>query len=421
MKILRPIFTAGFLTATVFGQAPFTWQQIKDKFEAANPALKAARLNIDESRAAETTAYLRPNPSLTGTLDQINPLTTIPSTVSGNSVYRPLTNVLPYASVSYLHERQNKRELRLESAKKSTGIAVSSYSDQQRTLLFNLRSAFVQALQAKAVRENAKDNLDYWDRELAINRKRFEAGDLAQVDLDRLELQRSQFESDYETAIVNLRTAKIQLLALLDERTPIEQFDIAGPFEFEDRPMNLEEFRKAGLEARPDLKVAIESVDLARTNHQLAVANGSTDPTFSVDVARNPPIPAYFGLSVSIPLRIFDRNQGEKARTEIDIGRNERLRDAAESQVFSDVDSAYVTLVSTLNLLRPYRDKYLKLARDTRDRVSFSYQNGGASLLDYLDAEKAFRDTRLAYLNLIGSYLTVAAQMNMAVGREVIP
>jgi len=414
------IVIAGFLSATVLAQTAFTWQQIKEKFETANPTLKAAQLNIDESRSAEVTAYLRPNPDFTGTLDQINPLTTFPSPVSGNSVYRPFTNTLPFGSVSYLHERQHKRELRLESAKKSTDIAASTYTDQERTLLFNLRSAFVQTLQAKAVQQNARENLDYWDKELAVNRNRFRAGDLAQVDLNRLELQRVQFESDLETATVNLRTAKIQVLMLLNDRTPIEQFDVTGPYEFIDRLMPLEEVRNAAIEARPDLKAAVQSVDLAKTNHQLAVANGSTDPTFSIDFARNPPIPVYFGVSVSIPLRIFDRNQGEKARTQIDIGRSERLRDAAQAQVFSDVDSAYVTLVSALNLLRPYRDKYLKLAEDTRNRISFSYQNGGAALLDYLDAEKAYRDTRLAYLNLIGSYLTATAQLNMAVGREVI-
>jgi cobalt-zinc-cadmium efflux system outer membrane protein len=286
--------------------------------------------------------------------------------------------------------------------------------------MFNLRSAFVQTLQAKAVLQNAKENLEYWDRELTVNRTRFKAGDMAQVDLDRLELQRVQFESDYETALVNLRTSKIQLLMLLNERTPIEQFDVAGPYDFAEQAMTMQEFRDVALATRPDLKAALQSVDLAKVNHQLAVANGSTDPTFSVDFARNPPIPVYMGFSVSIPLRIFDRNQGEKARTQLDIGRNERLRDATEAQVFSDVDSAYVTLVSTLNLLRPYKTKYLQLATDNRTRISFSYQNGGASLLDYLDAEKAYRDTRLAYLNLIGSYLTAAAQMNMAAGREVI-
>jgi cobalt-zinc-cadmium efflux system outer membrane protein len=219
---------------------------------------------------------------------------------------------------------------------------------------------------------------------------------------------------------VNLRTAKIQLLTLLNDRTPIDQFDVTGPYDFSEQLMGLEEFRTIALAARPDLKAAVQNIELARVNHQLAVADGSTDPTFGMDFARNPPIPVYMGFNVTIPLRIFDRNQGEKARTQIDIGRNERLRDQARAQVFSDVDSAYVTLVSALNLLRTYKTKYLALAADNRDRVSFSYQNGGASLLDFLDAEKAYRDTRLTNLNLIGSYLTAAAQMNMAVGREVL-
>jgi cobalt-zinc-cadmium efflux system outer membrane protein len=411
---------AGLLPAAVLAQSSFTWQQVKDKFEAANPTMKAARLGIDESRALEITAYLRPNPNVTGTLDQIDPFATVASSVSGNSVYRPLANALPYGSVSYLVERRNKRELRLDTAKMTTAIAISSYSDQERGLVFDLRNAFVETLQAKAVLQNARENLDYWDRELAVNRTRFQAGDMALVDLNRLELERVQFEADLENATVNLRTAKIQLLTLLNDRTPIERFDVSGPYDFSNELMAQEEFRKMALAGRPDLKAAVQSVELAKTNHRLAIANGSADPTFSVDFARNPPIPAYFGVSMSIPLRIFDRNQGEKARTQIDIGRNERLRDAAQAQVFSDVDSAYVTLVSALNLLRPYRDKYLKLAEDNRNKISFSYQNGGASLLDYLDAEKAYRDTRLAYLNLIGAYLTAAAQMNMAVGREVI-
>ena len=360
------------------------------------------------------------NPNIGTGLDQIVLFSTQPSSVSGLQVYRPLTNNFPSLSLSYLHERDYKRELRRETARKQTDIAASTYSDQERNLLFNLRNAFVQVLQAKAVQQNARENLAYWDRELDVNRKRLAAGDLAQVDMDRLELQRVQFESDLETALVNLRTSKIQILMLLNDRTTIDRFDVAGPYEFVDRLQPLEEFRNAALEARPDLKEAVQTVELAKANHQLAVANGSTDPTFGLDLARNPPIPFYFGVNISIPLRIFDRNQGEKARTAIDIRRSQRAEDTARAQVFSDVDSAYYTVVSALNLLRPYRDKYLKLAEDTRNKVAFSYQNGGASLLDYLDAEKSFRDTRLAYLNLIGSYLTAAAQMNIAVGREAI-
>lgn len=409
------------LPLAVSGQTPLTWQEVKEKFESSNPTLRTARLNIDESRAEEITAYLRPNPDVGTGVDQIVPFSTQPSPSSGLPVYRPLQNVFPSFSISYLHERDHKRELRLETARKTTDIAASTYADQARTLLFNLRNAFVQVLQAKVIQQNARENLTYWDKELDVNRKRLAAGDLAQVDMERLELQRVQFESDLETALVNLRTAKIQVLALLNDRTSIERFDVSGPYDFIDKLDPLEQFRNSALESRPDLKEAAQNVELAKANHQLAIANGSTDPTFAVDFGRNPPVPFYFGVSVSIPLKIFDRNQGEKARTAVDIRRSEEAQNGTKAQVFSDVDSAYYTVESALNLLRPYRDKYLKLAEDARNKVAFSYQNGGASLLDYLDAEKAYRDTRLAYINLIGSYLTAAAQMNMAVGREVIP
>jgi cobalt-zinc-cadmium efflux system outer membrane protein len=412
------VVLAGMPLATLWAQTAFSWQQIEEKFKAANPTLRAAQLNIDEQRAAEITAYLRPNPDLTFSADgtQLTPY---------EGIYRPFAGTQFSPAVSYLHERQHKRELRRDQAKETTAVTESTYLDQERGMVFTLRSAFVQTIQAKAVLENARQNLAYWDRELEVDQTRFKAGDLAEVDLDRLELQRVQFESDFETAVVNLRTAKIQLLMLLNDRTPIERFDVSGPFDFSAELMPLEEFRKVALEARPDLKAAVQNVELARITYQLAVSNGSTDPTFSAWWTHNPSFNNPYdyntvGASVSIPLRIFDRNQGQKALTQIDIGRNERLRDASEAQVYSDVDTAYYTLVQNVNLLRPYKSKYLKLASDTRDKMSFAYQNGGASLLDYLDAEKADRDTRLAYLNLIGSYLTAAAQMNMAVGREVL-
>ena len=413
------ILIASFIAAqNGFAQNPLGWAELKAKFEASNPTLKAAHDNIDESRAEEITAYLRPNPDVSLTADGFQ--------ISRNQgVWRPLSGVFEVPSISYLHERQHKRELRLQSAKENTDVTISQYSDQERGLIFNLRDAFVQTLQAKAVLQNAKDNLRYWDRELRVNRDRFQAGDLAEVDYDRLVLQRVQFESDYETALVNLRTAKISLLQLLNDRTSIETFDVTGAFDFSDELKPLEDFRKIALASRPDLRAAVQSVEMARTNYRLAVANGSTDPTFGVWFTHNASIANPFanntlGASVSIPLRIFDRNQGEKARTRIDISRNERLRDAAEAQVFDDVDSAYVTLESALNLLRPYKEKYLALSLAVRDKVAFAYQRGGASLLDYLDAEKAYRDTRLAYINLVGSYLVAAAQMNLATGREVL-
>jgi cobalt-zinc-cadmium efflux system outer membrane protein len=396
----------------VLAQKAFTWQEVRDKFEATNPTLRAGQINIAESRAMEITAFLRPNPDLTATFDQIDPFTPNP--------YRPLTNLLPFVSASYLHERRHKRELRLESARKATEIVESGQGDLERNLLFTFRGAFVQTLQAKAVVRLAQDNLAYWDKVLVLSRDRYKAGDIAQIDLDRLELQRLQFESDLQTAEVNLRTAKIQLLMLLNDRTPVEQFDVTGPYDFTDSILPLGEFRRIALETRPDLKAAVQSVDKAKIDHTLAEANGSTDPTFGVDVARNPPIPLYFGLSVTVPLRIFDKNQGEKLRTQLDIARNEKLREATTAQVFSDVDSAYALLNSNLTLLRPYKANYLPRAVKVRDTVAFAYQRGGASLLDFLNAESDYRSIQLNYLNLVGANLSAASQLNLAVGREVI-
>lgn len=420
-KFHKFVLVAGFLAAGVLralAQQALTWEQVRARFEQNNPTLLADKLSVDESRAQEITAFLRPNPEFNLSLDgtQITPR---------NGVWRPFAGTFETPGISYLHERRHKRELRLESAKKGTLIAESSHADMERTMLFSLRSTFVSTLQAKAVLQLAKDNLVYYDHVLDISRTRFSAGDIAQIDLDRLELQRVQYESDLQAAEESLENAKIQLLTLLNDRTPIEQIDVTGMYDFSDQLLPRDEFRKIAMDTRPDLKAAVEAVDKAQTDHKLAVANGSTDPTFGAwythnSSTNNPFAINTVGVSVSIPLRIFDRNQGEKLRTQLDIRRNERLRDAAEAQVLRDVDSSYATVESDLVLLRPYKAKYLQQSVRLRDTIFFSYQHGGTSLLDFLNAQAEYRGVQLNYLNLVGSYMTATAQLNMAVGREAI-
>ncbi len=396
----------------------WTWDTVKEHFELGNTTLMANRLNIDELKAQEITAHLRPNPDFTLSADgtQIAP---------SHGVWTPFAGTFVSPGVSQLFERRNKRNLRFQAAKEGTAVGLAQNADSERTLLFNLRTAFVGVLQAKAVLQLAHDNLDYYDKLLKISRDRYEAGDIAQIDLDRLELQRLQYESDLQTAMVNLRTNKINLLALLDDRRTVDSFDVQGPFDFSEDLLALDEYRKDALDARPDLRAAVLSVKQAETNNQLAVADGSTDPTIGVWFTHNgsfnnPDALNTLGASVSIPLRIFDRNQGEKLRTKIDMNRNEKLRQGVETQVYSDVDSAYATLSSNLTLLRPYKQKYLAEAVRVRDTILFSYQHGGASLLDFFNAESDYRTVELSYVNLVGSYLTAAAQLNQAVGREVI-
>jgi cobalt-zinc-cadmium efflux system outer membrane protein len=410
LLLLAPAFVAA--------QQGFTWDQVKAKFEAANPALKADALSVDEMKAAEITAFLRPNPQFTAATDgtQIAP---------HNGVWQPLAGNQAQGTVSYLHERDRKRELRLEAAKAGTQISASQHADLERNLLFELRSAFVQTLEAKAELDLAKSGLEYYDHIIQISRDRFNAGDIARIDLDRIELMRVQYESELQTALVNLRTAKIQLIELLDERTPVEQFDVSGTFDFSGALQPLDEFRQIAFDSRPDLRAALETAQQATTNHKLAEANGSTDPTFSGWYTWNPSFnnpndQQALGLSVSVPLRIFDRNQGEKKRTEIDIGRTQQLTESARAQVFNDVDSAYAQVESNIALLKPYKEKYRDQATRVRDTVTYSYQHGGASLMDFLNAQSDYRTVQLAYLQLIGAYLTAAGQLNLAVGREVI-
>jgi len=410
-----------WVTPSAFAQATFTWQEIRAKFEATNPSLQADQIGIDQSKANEITAFLRPNPQLSATADQIG----------HNSEGKLFADTITVLAVGYLHEREHKRELRQESAQKATTIAISSHADLDRTLIFTLRNAFVQVVEAKAALALARDNLQFYDQVLTISRDRRQIGDIAQVDLDRLELQRVQLEAAEQTADVNLRTAKIQLLMLLNDRTPIDQFDITGPFDFAEVTPPLVDLHQMALATRPDLRVALQALDKAQTDHQLAIANGSVDPVFTVDAgfpsfseiaqSYNPPLFQYAGLNVSVPLRLFDRNHGEKLRTQLDISRNQRLTDAARAQVFNDVDSAYTTLVSTVILLKPYKDHYLAQATSVRDIITFSYQRGGAALLDFLQAEQDYRSVQLNYVSLVGSYLTAAAQLNLAVGQEVIP
>lgn len=413
------VFLLALAPAFAAAQQSLTWDQVKAQFETTNPVLKADADNISEMKAEEITAYLRPNPQFSLTADgtQIAP---------HNGVWQPLLGTFVSPNISYLHERDHKRELRLKSAQEGTRITAAQHEDLQRNMLFTLRTDFVDTLQAKYVLNLAKADLDYYDKIIDISQARFKAGDIAQIDLDRIELQRVQYESEIQTALVNLRTAKIQLLQMLNAQTPVDQFDVTGTFDFSDNLQPLETYRDAALAARPDLQAALQTIQQSQTNHKLAISNGSTDPTYSGWYTWNSSNNNVngiqtLGLSVSVPLRIFDRNQGEKQRTQIDMDRANQAAEATRTQIFSDVDTAYELVRSNIALLKPYKDKYNAQATRVRDTVSYSYLHGGASLMDFLNAQSDYRQVQLAYVQLIGAYLTAAGQLNLAVGREVIP
>jgi outer membrane protein, heavy metal efflux system len=210
----------------------------------------------------------------------------------------------------------------------------------------------------------------------------------------------------------------------------VDQFDVSGTFDFSVPSRSLDDCRRLALDTRPDLRAAAQALDKAKVDARLAEANGSADPTFTVDagfpsisqafLSYQPPLHEYLGVSFGVPLRIFDRNQGDKLRAGLDVSRNEKLSDAARMQVLGDVDTAYATVVSAVALLQPYKDRYLAQATRVYDTVRFSYQRGGASPVEFLQSQQEYRSVQVSYVNLVAAYLNAVNQLNVAVGQEVL-
>ena len=413
LRPLTPFLIFGLAAANLPAQQqPFTWNEVRERFRQNNPSLLAGALTIEENRANEVTAGLRPNPDIGFTADQFHLFNPNP--------LRPFQNAQFTPTIQELFERKHKRQLRVASARLITQASTTDQLDLERTLVYQLRDAFNRVLQAKALRDLAVQNVDYYSQIIKINNERLKDGDISRVDFVRVDLQFSQFESDLVNAEVNLRTSKIQLLSLMNDRRPVDGFDISGPFDFSERALLQEELRRQALATRPDLRSSTTQVERARADARLAVANGSTDPTFGFEFQRVQ-TDNTAGLFVNFPLRIFDRNQGEKARTSIVIQQNERNRQVVEVGILRDVDSALANLESAVKLLKTYRDRYIPESTEIRDKIDFAYKNGGATLLDFLDAQRSYRDSQVAYLNLLGGYYAAANQLNQAVGLEVIP
>ncbi len=411
----RKVFIAAlFLCAvqTSLAQAvnSLSWEELRDRFKKNNPNLLAAEVSIRENKAIEITAGLRPNPVVNLSEDQF-------AFFNGNP-YRPTGATQLTHTLSYLVERRNKRGLRVQSAQLQTEVSKTDVMDLERQLMFTLRDSYIRVLQSKAVLELALENIAAYDKVIEVNRERMRAGDIAKIDLSRVELGKVQFESDVINAKVALRTAKIALLSLLNEAISVDQFDVAGPFTDGVLVPSQDELRAKALAVRPDLRSAATAIEKARNDNKLAWANGSTDPILASDYARIGPKNT-IGVGVSFPIRIFDKNQGEKERTRLEIERLEKVKKAIEVIATRDIDSAFAAVESVRALLGPYKERYLAQSAEVRDTVSFSYSKGGASLLELLDAQKSYRDTQVTYRNLIASFLAAVNQLSLAAGADL--
>jgi cobalt-zinc-cadmium efflux system outer membrane protein len=409
--IVRPSWTQG----TPAGPTQLNLDQAIELALEHSPALKATRTQIDQSKAQEITANLRPNPVLSWD-SQFIPIFN-PSLFSVDTV----NNLQQFdVGVGYLFERGHKRYLRLQSARDQTAVVASQVGDTERTMKFNVAQQFIAALLAKSQLEFAIESLHSFEQTVQISTDRYQAGDISQGDLLKIKLQLLQFRTDVSSAQI----ARVQALGSLRQLIGFDavpaDFDVAGDLVYEPVHAGLQDLQAIALRERPDLQAARQGIQAANSQFILAKANGKQDLNVSMNyshVSGNSSTSLFFNF----PLAIFNRNQGEIARTRYVITQEELSARAAEEAVFTDVRNVYEATRTDAQVVQLYESGYLKNAKESRDISEFAYKQGAAALLDFLDAERSYRSSQLAYRQALAAHMLSVEQLREAVGIRTLP
>jgi cobalt-zinc-cadmium efflux system outer membrane protein len=405
------------MSGTAFAQGPVRIT-LDDAIRLAlqhNHNLLAARTTIQQSQAQEITANLRPNPVIFSDWDYLPFLTwsSLNSTYLHDSTEGDL-------GLSYLIERGKKRQHRLQAAKDQTAVTTSLVADNERTLTFQVATLFVNVQLAESTLDLAQEDLKSYQKTVDLNNLRYEKGAISEDDNLKIELQLLQFQND----VAQAQLAKVQALSDLRNSLGYESvpatYDVAGVFDYNPLHANLEDFQLKALQTRPDYRAARQSVTAANSQFLLAKADGKQDVTVQGNYSHVNAINAV-SLYASIPLPIFNRNQGEIARTRFAIAQSQEQEKAANNQVMTDVRDAYENLQTSDQIVRLYRSGYLDRAQKDRDISEYAYQRGAVSLLDFLDAERSYRATQLAYRQALASWLLAVEQLREAVGSRNLP
>jgi cobalt-zinc-cadmium efflux system outer membrane protein len=389
-----------------------------------NHNMLAARTTIQQSEAEETTANLRPNPTLFADWEYLplgSPSKQNPNLYPGVSTSDYLkNNTEADIGLSYLIERGKKRQHRLQAAQDITAQTRSIVADNERGLSFNTASLFVNVQLAESALELADRDLKSFQKTVDLGELRYNKGAISEDDYLKIKLQLLQFETDYQQAELAKVQALSDLRQLLGYESISADYDVAGPFDYEPLKGNLEDFQLKALQNRPDLRAAEQGATAAKSQFELQKAIGKQDLTVQGNYSHVNGINAANFLG-SIPLPIFNRNQGEIARTRIAITQAQEQEKGTNGQALTDVRDAYEGLRVSDRIVQLYRSGYLEVAQKDRDIAEYAYQRGAVSLLDFLDAERNYRATQLAYRQALASYLLALEQMRQAVGTRTLP
>jgi outer membrane protein, heavy metal efflux system len=418
--VLRAALTGALLLNLAPGQTPsgpvaVTLDQAIQTALQHNHSLLAARTTVQQSQAQEITANLRPNPTLFTDweyLPLINP--------GGNLLDYLRNSTEGDIGLSYLFERAKKRQHRFQAAKDATAVARSQVADNERGITFQVAQLFINVQLAQSTLEMARQNLKSYQDTVDISETKFKGGGISENDFLKIKLQALQFEQDVQQAQLARTQALSDLRQLLGYESVPADYEVSGVFDYQPLKLTLADLQAKALENRPDLRAAVLGVAAAGSQHELAIANGKVDVTGAGNYSHVNGISA-FTLSVQIPLAIFDRNQGEIARTHYVITQAQHQQSAARGQVLTDVQDAYEALESSDRVAQYFRSGYLEVSRKNREIGEYAYRRGAASLLDFLDAERSYRATQLAWRQAIAASLTALEQLREAVGIRSLP
>jgi cobalt-zinc-cadmium efflux system outer membrane protein len=391
---------------------PLTLSEALETLHANNPVLLSVRAHTDAVKANEITAALRPNPVFSSANEDFRVFSPSQLDVANaqeftDSVLQPI-------------ERGGKRKHRVESARWSTTLAEEAYRDIQRQLEFSLRATFTAMLVAKSNLELARQNVASYEETVRLNEIRLRAGDISRTDFDRIYTEKAHFETDLLNAQLGVAQARTQLKALLGRPELPDTFDIQGELLAPELQYSVDELVSKALVNRPDYLAARDGIQKAQAEVRLADANGATDIAVGGEYKRNGPDNT-LGFTIQVPLRLFDRNQGEKLRTRRELDSSRKNETAAQVAVRNDVTQAYEVYRSALSRAQLYSKDYLERAKRVRDHVEFSYRHGGSSLLDYLDALRSYRSVELAWRSAYGDVMLAVDQLVLATGTELRP
>ena len=422
LVLARALMSSAFSQST--GPTSITLDEAIQMALQHNHNMLAARTTIQQSEAEETTANLRPNPTLFADWEYLplgSPARQNPNLYPGVSTSDYLkNNTEADIGLSYLIERGKKRQHRLQAAKDITAQTRSIVADNERGLSFNTASLFVNVQLAESTLELADKDLKSFQKTIDLGELRYNKGAISEDDYLKIKLQLLQFETDYQQAELARVQALSDLRQLLGYESVSADYDVAGPFDYQPLKGNLEDYQLKALQNRPDLRASQQGVTAAKSQYELQRANGKQDVTVQSNYSHVNGINAANFLG-SIPLPIFNRNQGEIARTRIAITQSQEQEKATNGQALTDVRDAYEGLRVSDRIVQLYRSGYLEVAQKDRDIAEYAYQRGAVSLLDFLDAERNYRATQLAYRQALASYLLALEQIRQAVGTRALP